>query len=113
MAPKYFPSILCVKMSADDRGIHNASCENRTPYVFPSHQLISPEAVSTGHSLYNAYVIGDYVYWKMTIVYNMKLPQHVEKVIMMVNNAGDVFKLCISTKRNHKLYSRYARYISY
>ena len=32
---------------------------------------------------------------------------------MMVNNAGDVFKLCISSKRKHKLYSRYARYISY
>jgi len=32
-------------MSADDRGIHNASCENRTPCVFSSqvwHQLISP-----------------------------------------------------------------------
>ena len=26
-----------------------------------------------------------------------------ENVIMMVNNAGDVLKLCISTKRNHKL----------
>jgi len=25
-----------------------------TPCVFPSHQLISPEAVSTGHSIYNA-----------------------------------------------------------
>ena len=36
MAPKYFSSILCVKISADDRGIHNASCENRTPCVFPS-----------------------------------------------------------------------------
>jgi len=23
-------------MLADDRGIHNASCENRTPCVFPS-----------------------------------------------------------------------------
>jgi len=23
-------------MSTDDRGIHNASCANRTPYVFPS-----------------------------------------------------------------------------
>jgi len=23
-------------MSADDSGIHNASCENRTPCVFPS-----------------------------------------------------------------------------
>jgi len=30
---------------------------------------------------------------------------------MMVNNAGDVFKLCISTKRKHKLYIRYARFI--
>jgi len=60
MAPKYFSSILCVKMSADDRGIHYASCENRTPCVFPSqvwHQLISPEAMSTDHSIYNAYVI--------------------------------------------------------
>ena len=41
---KYFSSI-CVKMSVDDRGIHNANCENRTPCVFPSqvwHQLISP-----------------------------------------------------------------------
>ena len=34
MAPKYFSSILCVKMSADDRGIHNASCENHTPVYF-------------------------------------------------------------------------------
>jgi len=25
VAPKYFSSILCVKISADDRGIHNAS----------------------------------------------------------------------------------------
>jgi len=51
-------------MSADDRGIHNASCENRTPCVFPSHvwnQLIFPEAMSTGHSIYNAYVIWDHV----------------------------------------------------
>jgi len=46
-----------VKLSADDRGIHNASCENRTPCVFPSHQLIFPKAVSMGHSIYNAYVI--------------------------------------------------------
>jgi len=50
-----------VKLSADDHGIHNASCENRTPCVFPSHQLFSPEAVSTGPSIYNAYVIGDHV----------------------------------------------------
>ena len=64
MAPKYFSSIICVKMSADDRGIHNASCEICTPCVFPSqvrHQLIFLEAVSTGHSIYNAYVIEDYV----------------------------------------------------
>ena len=25
------------------------------------HQLIFPEAVSTGHSIYNAYIIGDHV----------------------------------------------------
>ena len=49
MAPKYFSSILCVKMSADNRGIHNASCGNRTPCVL------------TGHSIYNAYEIGDNV----------------------------------------------------
>ena len=57
-------SIMCVKMSAGDRGIHNASCENGTPCVFPSqvwHQLIFPEEVSTSHSIYNAYVIGDHV----------------------------------------------------
>ena len=38
--------------------------KNRTPCVFPSqvwHQLIFPEAVSTGHSIYNAYVIGNHV----------------------------------------------------
>ena len=29
-------SIMCVKMSADDRGIHNASFENGTRCVFPS-----------------------------------------------------------------------------
>jgi len=34
----------------------------------------------------------------------MKPPRHVENMIMMVNNAGDVFKLCISAKRKHKLY---------
>ena len=33
---KYFSSIICVKMSAGDRGIHNVSCENRTPCVFPN-----------------------------------------------------------------------------
>ena len=26
-------SIMCGKMSADDHGIHNASCENRTPCI--------------------------------------------------------------------------------
>ena len=44
-------------------GIHNASCENRTPCEFPSqvwHQLIFPKAVLTGHSIYNAYVNGDH-----------------------------------------------------
>jgi len=30
----------------------------------------------------------------------------VENVIMMINKAGVVFKLCISTKRKHNLYSR-------
>jgi len=43
----------------------------------------------------------------------MKLTRHVENVIMVINNAGDVFKLFISTKRKHKLYSKCARYISY
>ena len=59
----WLPNIcpVCVKMSANHRGIHNANCENRTPCVFPSHQLISPEALSTGHSIYNAYIIGDHV----------------------------------------------------
>jgi len=51
-------------MSENHRGIHNASCENRTPCVFPSlvwHQFIFPEKVSMGHLIYNAYVIGDHV----------------------------------------------------
>ena len=47
MAPKYFSSILCVKISADDRGIHNASCENRTPCVFPS-QVLTPVNLPRG-----------------------------------------------------------------
>jgi len=29
----------------------------------------------------------------------------VENVIMMINNAGDAFKLCISTKRKLKIYN--------
>ena len=36
VAPKYFSSIMCVKMSGENRGIHNASCETRTPCVFAS-----------------------------------------------------------------------------
>jgi len=47
-------------MSADDRGIHNASYEICTPCVFPSqvwHQLIFPVAMSIN----KAYVIGDHV----------------------------------------------------
>jgi len=38
-------------MSADDRSIHNASCENRTPCVFPNqvwHQLIFPRGGVNG-----------------------------------------------------------------
>jgi len=31
------------------------------------------------------------------LVYRIKPLRHVETVIMMVNNAGDVFKLCITT----------------
>jgi len=29
----------------------------------------------------------------------------VENVILMINKAGDVFQLCISTKRKQKLYN--------
>ena len=36
-------------------------------------------------------------------VYRIKPLRHVQNVIMMVNNAGDVFKLCISTKGKQKL----------
>jgi len=49
--------------------------------------------------------------------------RQVENMIMMINNAGDVFQLSISTKRKQKLYNllksklkpsnRYARYIAY
>ena len=44
--------------------LHNANCEIRTPCVFPSlvwHKFIFPGVVSTGHSINNAYVIGDHV----------------------------------------------------
>jgi len=74
-----------------------------------------PEAVSTGHSIYNAYIIGDHVLLKddlATFVYRIKPPLHAENVIMMLTMQDD-FKRCISTKRKHKLYSSYARYISY
>jgi len=29
----------------------------------------------------------------------------VENLIMMINNAGDVFKLCLSTKKREKFYN--------
>jgi len=48
-------------MSADDRGITQ---KQTVKSVFPSlvwHQLTFPGAVSTGHSIYNAYVITDHV----------------------------------------------------
>ena len=76
--------------------------------------------MSTGHSIYNAYVIGDHVLLKddwATFVYNIKPPWHLENVIMLINNAGDVFQLCISTKRKQSFTTcndqseRYARYI--
>ena len=60
--------------------------------------------MSTGHSIYNAYVIGDHVKLKddwATFVYNIKPPWHLENVIMLI--AGDVFQLCISTKRKQVL----------
>jgi len=48
-------------MSAGDRSIHNASCENHSPWVFSSqvwHQLIFCMAATiTGHSIYNAIFI--------------------------------------------------------
>ena len=51
-------------MLPDNLCIHNASCEMHTPCVFPSqawHHLIFPGAVSTGHSINNAYVIGKFL----------------------------------------------------
>ena len=58
-----------------------------------------------------------------TFVYRIKLLRHVENLIMMINNAGDVFKLCIRTKENKSFTTckdhskrpcnRCARYISY
>ena len=67
MVSAWLPNICPVYTVCENvsrRWRYNASCENRTPCVFPSqvwHQLIFPEAVSTGHSKNNAYVIGDHV----------------------------------------------------
>ena len=107
----FFQYTMCENVSRLSRYTYNASCENRTPCVFTSqvwHQLIFPWAMSTGHSIYDAYIIRGHVSLKdiwTTIVYRIKLPRHVEKVIMMINNAGDVFQLCISTNRKRKLYN--------
>ena len=40
-----------------------------------------------------------------TFVYRIKLPMHMENVIMMINKVGDVFQICISTKGKQKLYN--------
>jgi len=48
----------------DNHCIHNASCENCDPCVFAGqiwHQLIFPGAVSIGHTICKAYVIGQHV----------------------------------------------------
>ena len=50
---------------------------------------------SMGHSVYKTLVIGDHVYLKddwATFVYSIKKTRHMENVIMMINNAGDLFK---------------------
>ena len=68
----------------------------------------SKTASTMGHSIYNAYVIGDHVYLKddwATLVYRIKLPRYMVNVIMMINNADDVFQLCISSKRKQKLHN--------
>ena len=58
MVPKYFSSIPCVKMSYTMQAVKN---------VLPVYFLAKltpvnlPEAMSTGHSIYNAYVIADHV----------------------------------------------------
>ena len=52
----------------DNHCIHNASCKNRDPCVFAGqiwHQLIYPEAVSIGHSVCKAYVIGEHMSLKV------------------------------------------------
>ena len=103
----------CENVSRRSR-LHNASCENRTPCVFPSqvwHQLICPWGSVNGspdiQCLRNGWscVIKR---WLSNFCLQNKTAGDVENVIMMINN-----ELCISTKRKHKLYSRYARNISY
>jgi len=43
------------------------------------------------------------VLYKADSIITLSPPRHVENVIMMINNAGDVFLLCICTKRKHNL----------
>jgi len=56
-----------------------------------------------------------------TFVNRIKPPRHVKNVIMMINNADDVFQLCICTKTKAQQpvkikakadVNKYARYIS-
>ena len=57
-----------MKMSPDDHKYTQSKLWNCTLCIFPSqvwHQLIFPEAVSTGHSVYNAYVIRYHVWLKV------------------------------------------------
>ena len=52
------------RKQVDIQFIKNASCENRDPCVFPGHiwhQLTFRGAVSIGHSICKAYVIGEHV----------------------------------------------------
>ena len=85
-------------MSADDHDRHNASCENRTTCVFPSQRLLDIQCLRNRGSCVIERRLSNFCLQNKTL-------RHVENVIMMVNNAGDVFKLCISTKRKHKLYN--------
>ena len=90
----------CVKISADDRGIYNASCENHTPCVFPSqvwHQLISSphpprgdfngsldiQCLRNGWSCVIKRQLSNFCLQNKTVV-------ALGNLIMMVNNAGDV-----------------------
>ena len=57
-------SCLDLIVCLDNHCIHNASCENRGPCVFPGQiwqQLTFPGAVSIGHSICKVYVIGEHV----------------------------------------------------